>query len=193
MRDPCTIVDIDSCLGGSAVCPPLAPYPDDFDPTLLESIWDEPEPLANCGFAAHDLDDMIGLHLDHFRAYMPAHNYIFAPTGEPWPASSVNSRLASVPLKNRAGEPILDKDGNPRMQKASAWLDENRAVEQMTWAPGLPQVIADKLVSDGGWRHAPGFNVFNLYRPPLPIKGDPERPILGLSTFAGCILTTLRT
>lgn len=113
-----------------------------------------------------------GVSLEHFRAYMPAHNYIFAPTGEPWPASSVNSRLAPVPLKNRAGEPVLDKDGNPRMQKASAWLDENRAVEQMTWAPGLPQVIADKLVSDGGWRHTPGFNVFNLYRPPLPLEGN---------------------
>lgn len=116
-----------------------------------------------------------GVTLDHFRAYMPAHNYIFAPTGEPWPASSVNARLEPVPLKNHAGDALLDKDGNPRTQKASAWLDENRAVEQMTWAPGLPQVIQDKLVSDGGWRQAPGFNVFNLYRPPLPLEGDPAK------------------
>lgn len=115
-----------------------------------------------------------GLKLDHFRAYMPAHSYIFAPTGELWPGTSVNSRLAPIPLLNRNGQPILDKKGEPVEQRASAWLDENRAVEQMTWAPGLPQVIEDKLVSDGGWRTEPGFNVFNLYRPPLPIEGDPE-------------------
>jgi hypothetical protein len=75
-------------------------------------------------------------------------------------------------MMNRAGEPMLDRDGKPQTQKASAWLDENRAVEQMTWAPGLPPVIENRLVSDGGWRQEPGFNVFNLYRPPLAIEGD---------------------
>jgi hypothetical protein len=116
-----------------------------------------------------------GLTLDHFRAYMPTHSYIFAPTGELWPASSVNSRLAPVAMVNRAGDPMLDKDGRPVTQKANAWLDENLAVEQMTWAPGLPQVIEDRLVSDGGWMPKPGFNVFNLYRPPLSIEGDPTK------------------
>lgn len=116
-----------------------------------------------------------GVGLNHFRAYMPTHSYIFAPTGELWPSSSVNSRLRPVPLVNRAGEAVTDKGGKPVLQKANAWLDEHRAVEQMTWAPGLPQVIEDRLVSDGGWRSEPGFNVFNLYRPPLPIEGDAAR------------------
>ncbi|MCD1591233.1 MAG: bifunctional DNA primase/polymerase [Qipengyuania citrea] len=116
-----------------------------------------------------------GVTLDHFRAYMPQHNYIFAPTGELWPATSVNSRIPPVPLKNRRGEPLLDKKGEPVEQKANAWLDENRAVEQMTWAPGLPPVIEDRLVSEGGWREEPGFNVFNLYRPPLVMEGDPAK------------------
>ncbi|WP_051697510.1 bifunctional DNA primase/polymerase [Erythrobacter litoralis] len=113
-----------------------------------------------------------GVSLDSFRAFMPMHSYIFAPTGEMWPATSVNSRIQPIPLANRNGEPILDKDGKPRTQKANAWLDENRPVEQMTWAPGLPQVIENRLVSDGGWIERGGCNVFNLYRPPLPIAGD---------------------
>lgn len=112
-------------------------------------------------------DDGGGVTLEHFRAYMPTHNYIFTPTGELWPATSVNSRLAPIP--------VIDRDGKAQTQKASAWLDENKAVEQMTWAPGLPQIIPDRLVSDGGWRHEPGFNVFNLYRPASPIEGDDSK------------------
>ena len=34
-----------------------------------------------------------GVALDDFYAYMPGHSYIFVPTRELWPASSVNSRL----------------------------------------------------------------------------------------------------
>ena len=34
---------------------------------------------------------------------------------------------------------------------ASAWLDRNQPVEQMTWAPGEPMLIRDRLISEGGW------------------------------------------
>jgi hypothetical protein len=72
-----------------------------------------------------------GVRLDDFYAYMPMHNYIFTPSGEPWPASSVNSRLRPIP--NGAND-----KGEEQRTAASAWLDQNRPVEQMTWAPGLP-------------------------------------------------------
>jgi hypothetical protein len=44
----------------------------------------------------------------------------------------------------------------------------------MTWAPGKPVLILDKLIADGGWIEKPGCTVFNLYRPPTirPIAGD---------------------
>jgi hypothetical protein len=106
-----------------------------------------------------------GVSLDDFRAYMPAHSYIFAPTRELWPASSVNARVP--PVLNAAGEPM----------KASTWLDINAAVEQMTWAPGEPMLIRNKLIADGGWFERPGCTVFNLYRPSaiVPRGGDVER------------------
>ncbi|OBX20622.1 hypothetical protein A9995_02675 [Erythrobacter sp. QSSC1-22B] len=116
-----------------------------------------------------------GVGVDDFRAYMPSHNYIFAPSGELWPATSVNSRIKPIPLLNRRGEPVCDKKGNPVEQRASVWLDENRAVEQMTWAPGQEQVIADRLVSDGGWIDRKGCNIFNLYRPPVETPGDAKK------------------
>ena len=44
----------------------------------------------------------------------------------------------------------------------------------MTWAPGKPMLIKNRLISDGGWIERPGCTVFNLYRPPsiVPKAGD---------------------
>jgi Bifunctional DNA primase/polymerase, N-terminal len=92
-----------------------------------------------------------GLALDDFHAYMPMHNYIYAPTREMWPGSSVNARI-----------PPPAKD-----TKANAWLDQHRPVEQMTWAPGEPMLIAGRLISEGGWIERSGVTCFNLYRPPI--------------------------
>jgi hypothetical protein len=45
----------------------------------------------------------------------------------------------------------------------------------MTWAPGLPEVIRDKLVSDGGWIDHEGASTFNLYRPARIKSGDANK------------------
>jgi hypothetical protein len=55
---------------------------------------------------------------------------------------------------------------------ANVWLDQNQAVEQMTWAPGLPMLIHDRLISEGGWFDHEGAACFNLYRPPTIKHGD---------------------
>jgi hypothetical protein len=83
------------------------------------------------------------------------------PARELWPAASVNARLPAIMGLN--GE-----------MKPARWLDQNRPVEQMTWAPGFPMLVQDKLIADGGWIHRLGCSVFNLYRPPIitPIAGD---------------------
>jgi Family of unknown function (DUF5906) len=93
-----------------------------------------------------------------FYAYMPTHRYIFTPCRQLWPARSVNARLGSV-------EGIA----------ANVWLDQNRHVEQMTWAPGEPMLIEDRLISEGGWIVKPGCRTFNLYRPPNLRLGDSKR------------------
>lgn len=116
-----------------------------------------------------------GVNLDDFHAFMPSHNYIFGPSGEAWPATSVNSRIAPVPLVHSDGNPVLDDDGEQLRLPANKWLDQNRPVEQMTWAPGKAQVINSRLIAEGGWIDRPGCNVFNLYRPPAPPRGDPQK------------------
>jgi hypothetical protein len=119
------------------------------------------------------------VELSDFYAYMPTHAYIFAPTGDFWPAASVNSRIPPVPLFSADGSPVMsEKKGKEDEQvelPANAWLDQNRPVEQMTWAPGHPPVVRDRLISDGGWITRTGCSVFNLYRPPVAINGDPSK------------------
>ena len=107
-----------------------------------------------------DRDDEGGVQLDDFYAYMPQHAYIFAPSREMWPAVSVNAKIPPVPAP----------DGTP--VRASQWLDNNRGVTQMTWWPGQPLEIRDRIISEGGWIEREGVTVFNLYRPPTVKYGN---------------------
>jgi hypothetical protein len=113
--------------------------------------------------------------IDDFYAYMPMHAYIYVPSGEMWPAASVNGCIP------RARIPSQDK---PKTISASAWLDQNRSIQQMTWAPGEPLIIVDQLVSHGGWFEQKGTRCFNLYKPP--------RVELGKATLAEPWLDHLR-
>ena len=88
----------------------------------------------------------------------------YIPTRALWPAASVNARLP----------PVKAPDGDPEL-KAAAWLDRNRAVQQMTWAPGKPLLIADLLMNDGGWIQHAGAACFNQYLPPVACDGDPDK------------------
>ncbi len=102
-----------------------------------------------------------GVVLGDFFAHMPSHQYLFVPTRELWPASSVNGR---VPWPEVAGK---------RMAPA-AWLDSHRAVEQMAWHPSEPSVIRDRVLQISGWARHDGAAVFNLYRPPEPPQGEAD-------------------
>src|SRR6185369_727990 len=86
------------------------------------------------GHAEMAPDVLSAVTFEDFYAYSPTHTYIYVPLGEMWCAATINSRLESV-------------GGLP----ASKYLDQTRAVEQMTWAPGDPQIINNRLISDGGW------------------------------------------
>jgi hypothetical protein len=124
---------------------------------------------AGAGDAATETN---GIALEDFRAYMPQHCYIYLKSREPWPASSINGRFPPVPLVDAAGNSILTEKGKPKQIPASQWLDQNLPVEQMTWAPGETMLIADRLVSHGGWIRQRGANCLNLYMPPIVTRGD---------------------
>ncbi|MGF6467603.1 primase-helicase family protein [Paraburkholderia youngii] len=101
-----------------------------------------------------------GYSYNDFYAYMPSHKYLHVPTGELWPASSVNAKLPPMEV------------GDEVYVKANAWLDEHRAVMQIVWMPGEPQIIEDRVMQAAGWQAHAGAHSFNLYVPPPPSAGD---------------------
>jgi hypothetical protein len=102
---------------------------------------------------------------------MPSHVYIFTPCREIWAGTSVNSRLPRVQIYDAQGRPKR-KNGRLVTVSPTHWLDQNRPVEQMTWAPGMPMLIRDRLIADGGWMERLEVTCFNLYRPPRIELGD---------------------
>jgi hypothetical protein len=105
--------------------------------------------------------------LDDFWAYMPMHNYIFAPLGDHWPPASVNARLRWIK--------VTDADGNEKEIAPSSWLDRHKRVEQMTWAPGEPMIIRNRLLRVGGWINRQDVTCFNIYHPPAIAPGEAEK------------------
>jgi hypothetical protein len=81
-----------------------------------------------------------------FNHYAPTNTFVFGPTRDMWPAGSINTLFGKGAAKRIA---------------------INSGVQQATWAPGLPMIIRNKLVSNGTWTPKPGASVLNLYRPPL--------------------------
>jgi Family of unknown function (DUF5906) len=129
--------------------------------------------FPDLGHAREAEGELNGVSLDDFYAYMPMHNYIHAPSRETWPGASVNARLPAVTLTDGHGKLLLDDRGKPKTMAPGAWLDRHKPVEQITWAPGLPMILRDRLILDGGWIDHKCATVFNLYRPPEIFPGDP--------------------
>lgn len=113
--------------------------------------------------SASDLSEQCGVSLDDFYAYMPGHSYLYRPTRELCPASSVDGRIPPMPMSN--GKKL----------RPSAWLDRNKPVEQMTWHPGEPELIYNRVLQVSGWAPHPGAAVFNLYRAPNKTTGDASK------------------
>lgn len=94
--------------------------------------------------------------LDDFYYHSEENRCIFMPTGALWPLGAVNARLPWI--------------GGT---KPSSIISNARPVEQATWMPGAPRLIKNKLVHQGGWIDHRNATVFNYYRPPVTILGDP--------------------
>jgi hypothetical protein len=87
-----------------------------------------------------------------------------------WLPSSVNSRIPPVATGRKKPDSQDDE-----YIAASTWLDRNQPVEQMTWMPGEPQLIHDRLIDESEWVDRPGMTIYNVYHPPTIVPGDPEK------------------
>jgi Family of unknown function (DUF5906) len=136
-------------------------FDDEFD-RIIGSRTAEQEAKAKINTAAITGKN---LSVNDFYCYMAMPNsFIFIPTREIWPASSVNARIPPIVISNGAKE--------PETVKPSTWLATHRPVEQLTWAPGLPMLIENRVVTGGGWIDRAGSNCFNQYQAPTIKLGD---------------------
>jgi hypothetical protein len=141
-----------------------------YDPDKCAAKWEESKKVGGYKAATiyHYADKsdpgwrakLKGVSLHDFYAYLPLHTYIFTPSREMWPVASINAKLRPVPVANN------------KKLKPSTWLDRHRSVEQMTWIPGQPMIIHDRLVADGGLIERKGVATFNLYLPPMIEPGN---------------------
>lgn len=124
-----------------------------------------------------------GVKKELFYAHALSNKYIFAPIGQLWLAEAVDKRIDPIPLLKADGSPVMTGKGSKKKAKkvkASIWLSKHRSVEQMTWAPGYPQIIDDLLVDNGGWVEHPGAHTFNTYRAPPPLVMSEKTPDISM-------------
>lgn len=91
-----------------------------------------------------------------FYAYMEMHQYFYVRGDRLWPPASIDGRF-----------------GKKDKMKASKWLDVNRAVDQVVWAPGMPKIIVGQQLEGVKWKEVAGTQVYNLYNAPDVVEGDP--------------------
>lgn len=85
----------------------------------------------------------VRLSKDDFYAYLPSHKYIFRPTGELWDIAGINGNLGLI-------NDGFDANGDPIKWKPSGWLDTHYPIHQITWLPGHPELVEDRLMDEGG-------------------------------------------
>ena len=105
------------------------------------------------------------MQLEDFVAFMQSHDYVYMPglyARRRLLARGPGRRQAQADSAIRQEQQAdFDNKGVHKTVLASAWLAKHAPVEQMTWAPGLPQLVRDKLIGDGGWIDRKGVTVLN--------------------------------
>jgi Primase C terminal 2 (PriCT-2)/Family of unknown function (DUF5906) len=121
-------------------------------PRMADEAFDDGVPMPDAKVRVTRLD---------FFAHMETGKFVYFPTGMLWPATSVNARLG----------PSGVMGPNNKMVPMSEVLKRTRAVDQVSWMPGRPQIVRNVVVTKAGVEVEPDNVVLNLYRAPLRVDG----------------------
>lgn len=103
--------------------------------------------------------------VEDFWAYLPRHTYYCTTTRDLWPGSSVSGALPPIQFG-------VDDKGNPKFIPAAQWLDKNRQAHQMTWDPGQPAIIENRIIHVDGYVSNVGYKIINRYLAPRIKPGN---------------------
>lgn len=95
-----------------------------------------------------------------FLAYLPKNTYYHRPSGAFWVAQSVDNVI-----------PPIAVDGGKTI-KATKFISQNHYINQISWWPGMPEIIHGYIIRNGEMVQRPNQRVLNLYEPPLPPTGN---------------------
>jgi hypothetical protein len=109
---------------------------------------------------------------EDFVVLGPSRSCLYLPSRTPWPNESVNEWLPRRPKRDARGN-LVRRKGKVVMQPPVGWLLEHRRVAAMSWSPGDPEFIRDRLPVDAGWVHKEGAITCNTYRAPIIRPGNP--------------------
>lgn len=99
---------------------------------------------------------------EDFYAYLPEHKYINRRTRELFPVDAVNSHLKRF------------TDGHCQGMKPALWLDQFRAVQQMSWQPAHPEIIVGMRSDKGHLIPEAKGKIYNRYRPSDAVANDAD-------------------
>lgn len=112
------------------------------------------ERVAERRAAALDGEEIEDLSTADFYYYSPRNAYLFVLDGNLWSGPAVENALG---------------------KGAAKWIKKNQSVASLTWAPGEPELVLDRVVNEGGWVRKGKAHTLNLYLPGIIRKGDPEK------------------
>lgn len=98
------------------------------------------------------------LTVEDFWAHLPSHRYYNRHTRESYSAEAINGHLKR----------FTDALG----MKPALYLDMLRAVQQMSWHPGQPEIIEGMTSDNGSLRPDPKGRIFNRFRPSDAVSSD---------------------
>lgn len=122
----------------------------------------------------------VGPREGEFVFISPENLYMHRPTKGLWTANAVDKYVGPLPgveavrkKVKKDGETVIEVEYVDTDVPASRVIAKGNSAGQLGWAPGRPELIEHTVMTEGGLMSMKGQRVYNLYRQPPKISGDP--------------------
>lgn len=82
-----------------------------------------------------------------------------------------DSKFMYTPTRSLFERPAVQRQIG---KEEASLVERDRVCSNLTWIPGLPTIVRDKVIIEGELEDFPGNNLFNWYKPPRPLPDDAD-------------------